>query len=96
MDEMAVLNQEQFEANRGAQFAEYAVYPAIRLVNQIGFVAVAVVGGASAIGGAMTLGAVQAFLQYFNQISEPITSMSYVLTFTRAAVWRRAGLCHSG
>ena len=86
MDEMAVLNQEQFEANRGAQFAEYAVYPAIRLVNQIGFVAVAVVGGASAIGGAMTLGAVQAFLQYFNQISEPITSMSYVLTSTRAAV----------
>lgn len=84
--EMSVLNQEQFEANRGAQFAEYAVYPAIRLVNQIGFVAVAVVGGASALSGAMTLGAVQAFLQYFNQISEPITSLSYVLTATRAAV----------
>ncbi len=86
MAELSALNREQFEANRDAQFAEYAVYPAIRLVNQIGFVALAVVGGASALGGAMTLGAVQAFLQYFNQISEPITNLSYVLTETRAAV----------
>ena len=86
LEEVAALNQEQFEANRGAQFAEYAVYPAIRLVNQIGFVAIAVLGGGMALGGAITLGTVQAFLQYVNQIAEPVTEASYVITSLQAAI----------
>lgn len=84
--EMSELNQMQFEANRKAQFADYAIYPAIRFINQLGFVVVAVAGGASALSGVMTLGAAQAFLQYYNQISEPITQMSYVITSTQAAI----------
>ena len=48
--------------------------------------AVAVAGGAAALSGGMTLGAVQAFLQYYGQVSEPITQMSYVITSTQAAI----------
>ena len=44
--EVSALNQAQFEANRRAQFADFAIYPSIRLLNQLGFVAVAVAGGA--------------------------------------------------
>ena len=86
LKELTALNQEQFKANRMAQFADYAVYPGIRLINQLGFVAVAVAGGAAALSGRMTLGAVQAFLQYYGQVSEPITQMSYVITSTQAAI----------
>lgn len=43
--EVSALNQAQFEANRRAQFADFAIYPSIRLLNQLGFVAVAVAGG---------------------------------------------------
>ena len=84
--ELTALNEEQFRANRMAQFADYAVYPGIRLINQLGFIAVAVAGGAAALSGGMTLGAVQAFLQYYGQVSEPITQMSYVITSTQAAI----------
>lgn len=80
------LNEAQFKANRRAQFADYAIYPSIRLINQLGFVVVAVIGGITALSGGMTLGGVQAFLQYFNQISEPVTQLSYVITSLQAAI----------
>lgn len=86
IDAVNKLNQEQFEANRKAQFADFAIYPAIRILGQLGFVAAATVGGGMALSGILTLGAVQAFLQYVNQIIEPITQTSYVITSLQAAI----------
>lgn len=80
------LNEQQFIAQRQAQFADYAIYPAIRLLGQLGFIATAIVGGGMALGGVITLGAVQAFLQYVNQIAEPVTQASYVITSLQAAI----------
>lgn len=80
------LNERQFQAQRRAQFADYAIYPAIRVLGQLGFIATAIFGGSMALGGAITLGAVQAFLQYVNQISEPVTEASYVITSLQAAI----------
>ena len=80
------LNRRQFRAQRKAQFADYAIYPAIRLLGQLGFIATAVLGGGMALGGAVTLGPVQAFLQYVNQISEPVTEAAYVITSLQAAI----------
>ncbi|NCB64495.1 MAG: ABC transporter ATP-binding protein, partial [Clostridia bacterium] len=80
------LNDRQFVANRKAQFADYAIYPSIRFLGQLGFIATAIAGGVMALGGALTLGAVQAFLQYVNQISEPVTQAAYVVTSLQAAI----------
>lgn len=80
------LNQRQFKAQRKAQFADYAIYPTIRLLGQLGFIATAVLGGGMALGGVLSLGTVQAFLQYVNQISEPVTGASYVITSLQAAI----------
>lgn len=83
---MEALNVRQFKAQRRAQFADYAIYPTIRLLGQLGFIATAVFGGGMALGGTITLGVVQAFLQYVNQISEPVTESSYVITSLQAAI----------
>ncbi len=80
------LNTRQFQAQRRAQFADYAIYPTIRLLGQLGFIATAVFGGGMALGGAISLGVVQAFLQYVNQIAEPVTEASYVVTSLQAAL----------
>lgn len=80
------LNEQQFIAQRKAQFADYTIYPAIRLLGQLGFIATAIVGSGMALGGAITLGVVQAFLQYVNQISEPVTEAAYVITSLQAAI----------
>ncbi len=86
IEDITHLNKEQFESNRKSQFADYTIYPSIRVLNQLGFVAVAVIGGITALSGGMTLGAVQAYLQYYNQVAEPVTQLSYVITSLQAAI----------
>ena len=86
LEELGELNERQFQAQRRAQFADYAIYPAIRVLGQLGFIATAVAGGGMALAGTVTLGAVQAFLQYVNQIAEPVTEAAYVITSLQAAV----------
>ena len=58
----------------------------MRTLAWVGFIATAVLGGGMALGGAITLGTVQAFLQYVNQIAEPVTEASYVITSLQAAI----------
>lgn len=86
IEEISQLNHKQFEANRKAQFVDYAIYPTIRLLNQLGFVATAIVGGIMTLSGQISLGGIQAFLQYVNQISEPVTQASYVIMSLQSAI----------
>ncbi len=86
IEEISQLNHKQFEANRKAQFVDYAIYPTIRLLSQLGFVATAIVGGIMTLSGQISLGGIQAFLQYVNQISEPVTQASYVIMSLQSAI----------
>ena len=86
IEEVSKLNYKQFEANRKAQFADYSIYPTIRFLNQLGFVVTAIVGGVMALGGQISVGGIQAFLQYVNQVSEPVTQASYVITSLQSAI----------
>lgn len=86
IDAVLKLSEQQFDANRKAQFANFAIYPAIRIINQLGFVATALMGGYLVLQGQISLGIIQAFLQYENQIAEPVTQASYVITSLQAAI----------
>lgn len=86
IEEISKLNKNQFEANRKAQFVDFAIYPIIRLLNQLGFVATAIVGGIMTLNGHISLGGIQAFLQYVNQVSEPVTQASYVIMSLQSAI----------
>ncbi|HBF6217379.1 TPA: ABC transporter ATP-binding protein [Clostridioides difficile] len=81
-----ILNQNLYNASRRAQFSSYAISPIIRFINLIGYVIIAVVGGIFASTGAMTLGSIQAFIQYVNQASEPTTEISYIVNMLQAAI----------
>ncbi|HDO9121900.1 ABC transporter ATP-binding protein [Clostridioides difficile] len=81
-----ILNQNLYNASRRAQFSSYAISPIIRFINLIGYVIIAVVGGIFASTGAMTLGSIQAFIQYVNQTSEPTTEISYIVNMLQAAI----------
>ena len=84
--ETEVQIERQFRAQRNAQFADFVIYPAIRALGQLGFIATAVIGGGLAFNGVITLGTVQAFVQYVNQIAEPVTETAYVITSLQAAI----------
>jgi ATP-binding cassette subfamily B protein len=80
------LSERQYQANKKSQFVIYAIYPAIRFLTQLSFVVTAIAGGIFAINGTMTIGTVQAFLQYVNQIADPITQSSYFINSMQAAL----------
>lgn len=84
-DELDKLNEAQFQAFKKAQFVSFAINPLIRLINQLGFVTSAVVGGIMVINGQLSIGLVQAYLQYVNQVSEPITQVSYLINSLQSA-----------
>lgn len=84
-DELDKLNEAQFQAFKKAQFVSFAINPLIRFINQLGFVTSAVVGGIMVINGQLSIGLVQAYLQYVNQVSEPITQVSYVINSLQSA-----------
>ncbi|EMF0507072.1 ABC transporter ATP-binding protein [Enterococcus hirae] len=58
----------------------------IKTFNQSAFILSAVLGGILVISGGLTLGLLQAYLQYINQISEPISTASYVINSLQSAM----------
>ncbi len=79
-------NQQHAQAFQNSQFFDFAIYPAIRFINQLAFIMSAIIGAGMVIQGTMTIGIVQAYLQYVNQVSEPITNFSYVINSIQSAM----------
>lgn len=86
LEDFRKINQSLCDANRKAQFSVYAIYPLIEVLGKFGYVAVAVAGGIFVINGAVTLGNIQAFIQYVNMCLEPTTEASYILNMLQSAV----------
>lgn len=70
------LNERYYEGAWKAQFATGMIFPIMMFVGNIGYVAVAVLGGYLVTRRALALGDVQAFIQYSRQFSMPITQLS--------------------
>lgn len=81
-----VLNDSLYREGKKALFMNYAISPVIRLIGQFGYVAVAIRGAMYAIQGRISIGDIQAFIQYVNQVSEPITQFSYTWNSLHGAV----------
>lgn len=85
-DVIAQTNQKHYKAFLSAQFMNFAIYPAIRLINQLAFIVSAIIGAFLVLQGGITIGLLQAYLQYINQVSEPISTASYVINSIQAAL----------
>lgn len=66
------LNDDVYQASFGAQFFSGLVGPATTFIGNLGYVAVAVIGGLQVATGQITLGSIQAFIQYVRQFNQPI------------------------
>ncbi|TMS51308.1 ABC transporter ATP-binding protein [Mycobacterium sp. DBP42] len=66
------LNDEVYQSSIGAQFFSGLVGPSTMFIGNLSYVAVAVVGGLQVAGGQITLGSIQAFIQYVRQFNQPL------------------------
>ncbi len=69
-------NDDVYDASFGAQFFSGLVAPATTFVGNLSYVAVAVVGGYQVATGQITLGSIQAFIQYVRQFNQPLTQVA--------------------
>ena len=80
------LNEDLYHASSKAMFLNYAISPVIRLVGRLGYVIIAIRGAVSVINGTISIGDIQAFIQYVNQVTEPVTQVSYTLNTLQGAI----------
>ncbi|HKV58110.1 MAG TPA: ABC transporter ATP-binding protein, partial [Ktedonobacteraceae bacterium] len=74
--EFTERNEKLYEASWRAQFVSGIIMPLMRFIGNIGYVFVAVVGGVMVTRGAIAIGDVQAFIQYAQQFTQPITMLA--------------------
>ncbi|QHC27397.1 ATP-binding cassette domain-containing protein [Streptomyces sp. GS7] len=88
--ESAALFREQNEALYAAgfkaQFISGIIQPAMMFIGNLNYVLVAVVGGLRVASGALSIGDVQAFIQYSRQFSQPLTQVASMANLVQSCV----------
>jgi len=91
IDEFNRLNATLYSSAWISQFLSHLIMPIMRTISNLGYVAVCILGGYLAIQGTITVGDIQAFIQYVRQFNQPliqIANISNVLQQTAAAAER--------
>jgi ATP-binding cassette subfamily B protein len=79
-------NDELFKASFGAQFVSGLIMPMMMFIGNINYVVIAVLGGLRVASGAMSLGDVQAFIQYSRQFTQPLTQVASMVNLLQSGV----------
>ncbi|MFE5831427.1 ABC transporter ATP-binding protein [Streptomyces sp. NPDC056488] len=80
------LGEELYRASFRAQFVSGFIQPALTFVGNLNYVAVAVVGGLRVASGTLTVGDVQAFVQYSYEFNGPITQVAAMANLLQSGV----------
>ncbi len=79
-------NDELHRVSFGAQFVSGLIMPAMMFVGNLNYVVVAVVGGLRVASGSLSLGDVQAFVQYTRQFTQPLTTVASMMNLLQSGV----------
>ncbi|WP_448319416.1 ABC transporter ATP-binding protein, partial [Streptomyces sp. CO7] len=79
-------NDELYEAGFKAQFMSGVMQPLMMFVSNLNYVLVAVVGGLRVASGSLSIGDVQAFIQYSRQFSMPLTQVASMANLVQSGV----------
>jgi ATP-binding cassette subfamily B protein len=79
-------NEELYQASFSAQFISGIIMPSMMFVGNLVYVAIAVVGGLQVATGALSLGSIQAFIQYSRQFTQPLTQLGSMANLLQSGV----------
>lgn len=91
VDEFNATNEKLYESAWKSQFLSGLMRPVMDVIGNLGYVVVAIMGSVFAVQGVITVGDIQAFIQYVKNFTQPITQLaqvSNVLQQTAAAAER--------
>ncbi len=81
-----VDNDGVYEASFKAQFLSGLIMPIMMFIGNLNYVVIAVLGGLRVASGTMSLGDVQAFIQYSRQFSQPLTQVASMINLLQSGV----------
>ena len=79
-------NDELYQASFGAQFVSSLIMPVLMFLGNLNYVVIAVLGGLRVATGTMSLGDVQAFIQYSRQFTQPLTQVATMMNLLQSGV----------
>lgn len=85
-ESFGATNEKLFKASFGAQFISGIIMPVMMFLGNLNYVIIAVIGGVWVTTGAMTLGGVQAFIQYSRQFTQPLTQVASMANLLQSGV----------
>ncbi|MFE6996886.1 ABC transporter ATP-binding protein [Microbacterium sp. NPDC057659] len=75
LDSFQEENEELYQASFKAQFLSGVIMPAMQFIGSLTYVGIAVLGGLMVANGSLRLGDVQAFIQYSQQFTQPLSEL---------------------
>jgi ATP-binding cassette, subfamily B, multidrug efflux pump len=79
-------NDELFDASYAAQFISGIIQPAMMFFGNLNYVAIALIGGLRVASGQMTIGDIQAFIQYSRQFTQPLTQLASMINVMQSGI----------
>ena len=81
-----VDNEELYRSSFSAQFLSGLIMPTMMFIGNINYVLIAVIGGLRVASGTLSLGDVQAFIQYSRQFTQPVTQLASMVNLLQSGV----------
>ncbi len=79
-------NEQLYQASFGAQFVSGLIMPTMMFIGNLNYVVIAVLGGLKVANGSISLGDVQAFIQYSRQFTQPLTQVASMTNLLQSGV----------
>jgi ATP-binding cassette subfamily B multidrug efflux pump len=86
IQDFSTLNEKLYESSFRAQFMSGIIQPTTALISNLIYVAIAVLGGYRVATGGMSLGDVQAFIQYSRQFGMPLSQIAGLMNIVQSGV----------
>lgn len=84
INEFNAINTKLYESGWKSQFLSGLMMPIMQFISNLSYVSVAVVGGWLAINGKVSIGDIQAFIQYMNQFTQPISQTANIVNILQS------------
>lgn len=86
IEKFRVSNDYLYESSAKAQFISGIIMPSTNFIANLNYVVVAVLGGIQVAQGTLTIGSVQAFIQYSRQFTQPLAQLSSMINLLQSGV----------
>lgn len=80
------INDGLYNSSWKAQFLSGLMMPITAVINNLGYVIVVIIGGWMSLSGKISIGSIQAFIQYMNQFTQPITQVANISNILQSTV----------